>query len=117
MLKLISGTAAATAALSIVSFSAVAGLGAPALAQSWDAQHDEVRCDAGSDKCVVLQCAGVDYPCVAISSFDRDKDGAWMKPYGFRAMHQARRGEQWTWYGNLHVTCNTDGNNCRELEY
>jgi hypothetical protein len=108
---------AAAAALSILSFSAAAGAGAPAAAASWDAQHNEVRCDNSSDKCVVLQCAGVDFPCVVTSSFDRDKTGAWMKPYGFRPARKARSGEQWTWYGKLDVSCNKDGQRCRELEY
>ncbi|HEY3815045.1 MAG TPA: hypothetical protein VGL66_17645 [Caulobacteraceae bacterium] len=115
-LNVINGAAAA--ALAAACFSAAAGLGAPAVAAaSWDAQHDVVRCDTGSNQCVVLQCAGPNFPCVSVRSFDRDKTGAWMKPYGFHATAKARRGDHWTWYGTLHVTCNTDGQNCRELEY
>jgi hypothetical protein len=107
----------AAAAIAAFALAAVSVLPVSAAAQSFNRGQDEVRCDVGSDHCVVLHCLGADFPCAVTRRFDRDKTGAWMKPYGFRDARAAERGDRWTWYGDLHVSCNPDGSHCRELPY
>jgi hypothetical protein len=106
-------TAAAASALMIAG---AAAWSTPATAQdSWDARHDVVRCDAGSDRCVVLNCDSDNADCVRMRVFHRDADNVWLHEYGFAPDYQPYTYEHYSWYGGFHVRCDADGDHCRRL--